>query len=66
MKTALVAYDLSELKLVYRALHAALPAEPALVDSQLLADLQLLLQQAAKSAGVDATDHRAWTQWLRH
>ena len=64
MKTALDAYDLSELKLAYRTLHAALPTAPALLDSQLLADLQLLLQQAAKLAGVDATDHRAWAQWL--
>lgn len=64
MTTALDRYDVNELKQIYRVLHAALPAQPALLDSRLLEDLQICLQRAAKQARVDVTDHQAWAQWL--
>lgn len=64
MTAALDGYDLSEMKQIYRVLHAALPSEPALLDSRLLEDVQTRLQREARLARVDVTDHRAWAQWL--
>jgi hypothetical protein len=57
-------YPLDELKLVYTLLHQALQAQPELMDSQLLQDLQAHLQTAAKQAGVDVTVHAQWASWL--
>lgn len=57
-------YELGELKRVYRVLHAALPAEPELMDSQLLAELQTWLQQRAAADGVDVSLHADWAAWL--
>ncbi|MHB1942069.1 MAG: hypothetical protein ACYCP0_03270 [Acidiferrobacteraceae bacterium] len=57
-------YTLPELKRVYVTLHAALEQDPALMDSELLQDLQQLLQRRADEAQVDATDHAAWDRWL--
>ena len=50
-------YNLGELKLVYRLLHNQLPKQPALMDSQLLHDLQIHLQQQARADGVDVSSH---------
>lgn len=57
-------YPVSELKLVYSTLHAQLTLEPELMDSELMADLQRHLQQAAKSDGVDVSTHSQWAAWL--
>lgn len=57
-------YPLGELKRIYVTLHAALRHNPALMDCDLLEDLQLLLQRKAAEAHVDATDHAAWDRWL--
>ena len=61
---ALDQYPLDELKLIYRLLHEALPANLELMDSDLLTDLQRLLQQAAKADGVDVSLHAQWAAWL--
>ena len=57
-------YPVNELKLVYSTLHAQLTLEPELMDSELMADLQRHLQQAAKSDGVDVSTHSQWAAWL--
>lgn len=57
-------YALDELKLVYRLLHAQLPENPDLMDSELLVDLQTHLQQAARREGVDVSLHAQWATWL--
>lgn len=57
-------YDLGELKLVYRVLHAQLPDHMELMDSALLHDLQTLLQGKARQEGVDISLHEAWATWL--
>jgi hypothetical protein len=60
------AYRLVELKLVYRLLHSQLPEHPALMDSQLLHDLQGYLQQRARKDGVDVSLHAEWAAWLNN
>jgi hypothetical protein len=35
-----------------------------LMDSEVFSKLQQLLQEQARSEGVDATDHAAWDAWL--
>jgi hypothetical protein len=62
--TSLVQYDLQELKLIYRLLHAQLPQHPQLIDSQLLQELQTYLQQRAHQDGVDISHHAQWARWL--
>jgi len=62
--TALVQYPLQELKLIYRLLHAQLPQQPQLLDSELLQELQTYLQQQAKQDGVDISHHAQWARWL--
>ena len=57
-------YDLDELKLIYLTLHAALPDNPQLMDSELLQALQIHLQQLANSANVDVSHHGQWAHWL--
>jgi hypothetical protein len=59
-------YPLPELKLVYRLLHSQLPEQLALMDSQLLHDLQTYLQQQARQAGVDVSLHGEWAAWLNN
>ena len=59
-------YNLGELKLVYRLLHNQLPKQPALMDSQLLHDLQIHLQQQARADGVDVSSHGEWAAWLNN
>ena len=57
-------YADSELKLIYRILHESLASNPELMDSDLLNDLQTLLQQKAKQDGVDVSLHSQWAAWL--
>ena len=63
MKT-LDAYALGDLKQVYQLLHSQLPDQPALMDNQILHDLQTYLQQQAREAGVDVSLHAEWATWL--
>jgi hypothetical protein len=57
-------YSLAEQKLVYRALHRQLTEMPELMDSELLHELQVLLQRQAQLEGIDVADHGAWDAWL--
>lgn len=57
-------YSLAELKLVYQILQQQLAAQPDLMDSQLLHDLQHFLQQQARAAGIDVSLHSEWAAWL--
>jgi len=59
-------YSLNDLKLVYLSLHAQLPGNPMLMDSDLLQDLQTYLQGQAKTAGVDVSHHAQWATWLNN
>jgi hypothetical protein len=59
-------YALDDLKRVYLALHAQLAGNPALMDSDLLQDLQTHLQAQAKAAGVDVSHHAQWATWLNN
>jgi len=59
-------YNLDELKLVYLCLHAALPGNPHLMDSELLQDLQTYLQRMARSDDVDVSHHAQWATWLNN
>lgn len=61
---ALDQYPPSELKHIYRALHARLQHDPELMDSGLLHDLQRWLQAGAAAEGIDVSDHAAWATWL--
>ena len=63
---ALDQYPLNDLKLVYLTLHAQLPGNPMLMDSDLLQDLQTHLQIRAKEAGVDVAHHAQWATWLNN
>lgn len=63
MKT-LSDYPLTELKQIYLVLRAALTANPSLMDSDLLHDLQRHLQAAASREGVDVSLHAQWAAWL--
>jgi hypothetical protein len=62
--TALAQYKLQELKLIYRLLHAQLPQQPQLLDSELMQELQTYLQQQAANDGVDVSHHAQWARWL--
>lgn len=59
-------YPQNELKLIYLLLHAQLPANPMLMDSDLLQDIQTHLQGMAKAAGVDVAHHAQWATWLNN
>ncbi len=61
---SLADYPLDDLKNIYRTLHARLPDNMELMDSELLQDLQTLLQQKAKAEGVDISVHAQWATWL--
>ena len=61
---ALSDYALSDLKLIYQMLHERLPADPILMDSDLLQDLQTYLHQQASSDGIDVSLHAQWSSWL--
>lgn len=57
-------FDLSELKLVYRTLHAHLMEHFELMETDFLTDLQRWLQYRAGEDGVDVADHAQWDAWL--
>jgi hypothetical protein len=64
--TPLDGYPLDELKLIYRLLHSQLPEHMALMDSQMLHDLQTYLQHQASKDGVDVSLHGEWAAWLNN
>ncbi|MCW8901049.1 MAG: hypothetical protein OQK75_00385 [Gammaproteobacteria bacterium] len=57
-------YSLTELKLIYSLLHAQVIEQPALMDSDLLHDLQSFLQAQATQDNVDVSTHAEWAAWL--
>ena len=57
-------YPPSELKHIYRTLHARLQEDFELMDSELLHDLQGWLQDRAGEEGVDVSIHAEWASWL--
>lgn len=59
-------YPLDELKRIYTLLHAQLPENPELMDSEFLDDLQRHLQACAKAAGIDVSLHAQWAAWLHN
>jgi len=63
MKT-LEQYALTDLKRIYRTLHAQLQQDFELMDSELLQDLQTYLQSQATVEGVDVSLHAQWAAWL--
>lgn len=61
---SLEAYALADLKRVYLALHNQLRDDVELMDSELLEDLQRLLQEHAQKEGIDVSHHAQWATWL--
>lgn len=57
-------YPLPELKLIYSLLHSQVIEQPALMDSDLLHDLQRFLQSQATQDNVDVSTHSEWAAWL--
>jgi len=57
-------YPISELKLIYSLLHSQIIEQPALMDSDLLHDLQRFLQSQATQNNVDVSTHSEWAAWL--
>lgn len=57
-------YALSELKIIYSLLHSQILEQPALMDSDLLHDLQSFLQSQATQDNVDVSAHIEWAAWL--
>lgn len=57
-------YQPSDLKHIYRTLHARLKQDFELMDSELLHDLQGWLQARATAEGVDVSVHAQWAAWL--
>ena len=57
-------YPLAELKLIYSLLHLQIIEQPALMDSDLLHDLQRFLQSQATQDNVDISAHSEWAAWL--
>ena len=57
-------YPISELKLIYSLLHSQIIEQPALMDSDLLHDLQRFLQSQATQDNVDVSTHSEWAAWL--
>ena len=62
----LTEYSLSELKLIYSLLHSQVLEQPALMDSNLLQDLQSFLQTQATQENVDVSTHAEWAAWLNN
>jgi len=58
------AYEVGDLKRIYRTLHGQLQHDFELMDSGLLQDLQTHLQAQATAAGVDVSLHAQWAAWL--
>lgn len=57
-------YAIEDLKRAYRILHAQLPEHVELMDSELMDDLQRILQTRAREDGVDVSLHAQWAAWL--
>lgn len=57
-------FDIAELRVVYRSLHAHLMDHVELMDTDFFTDLQAWLQYVAAQQGVDVSDHAAWDAWL--
>ena len=57
-------YPLAELKLIYSLLHSQVLEQPALMDSDLLHDVQSFLQSQATQDNVDVSSHSEWAEWL--
>lgn len=55
-----------DLKRIYRAVFSMLPANPSvdMDESDLLIDIQTVLQQEAVLAGVDISHHSEWDRFL--
>lgn len=58
------AHSLDDLKLVYRILHRNLNANPDIMDSEFLIELQKFLHEQARADGVDTSIHADWDNWL--
>lgn len=58
--------SLDELKRIYHALFSQLRAdsEADIDESDLLLDLQVVLQQEARAKGVDVSTHSEWSRFL--
>ena len=61
---SLDSYELTDLKRIYRTLHMQLQEDFELMDSDLLHDIQTLLQAKAGEQGVDVSIHAEWAAWL--
>ena len=59
------AFDVDELKLVYRILHKNLLSHMELMDADFVDVLQTWLQYRAGEDGVDVSDHAQWDAWLK-
>lgn len=59
-------YPLPELKLIYSLLHSQIIEQPALMDSDLLHDLQHFLQAQATHENIDVSTHSEWADWLKN
>lgn len=57
-------YPITELKLIYSLLHSQILEQPALMDSDLLQDLQRFLQTQATEDNIDVSTHSEWAAWL--
>jgi hypothetical protein len=57
---------IEDLKWIYRALFATLRPDPStgMDESDLLIDIQTVLQREAVRAGVDVSDHSQWERFL--
>lgn len=57
---------MEDLKWIYRALFATLRPDPSasMDESDLLIDIQTVLQQEAVRVGVDISDHSQWERFL--
>lgn len=58
------AHLVSDLKTVYRVLHAHLGEHTELMDTDFLIELQTFLQRQAAAEGVDVSHHGEWDAWL--
>ena len=58
------AFDVDELKLVYRILHKNLLSHMELMDAEFIEALQSWLQYRAGEDGVDVSEHAQWEAWL--
>ena len=59
------AFEIDELKLVYRVLHQNLMSNMELMDAEFLQALQSWLQYRAGQDGVDVSVHAQWEAWLK-